>query len=54
MADILIVEDEPDIAGVIERYLQAEDYTTHHLDEGRGVVWYRGYASICLPWSCST
>ncbi len=42
MADILIVEDEPDIAGVVEKYLQAEDFTTHHLDEGTGVVsWVR-------------
>lgn len=42
MADILIVEDEPDIAGVVEKYLQAENFSTHHLDEGTGVVsWVR-------------
>ena len=38
MADILIVEDEPDIASVVEKYLQAENLSTHHLDEGTGVV----------------
>lgn len=42
MAEILIVEDEPDIAGVVDKYLQAAGYDTHLLAEGGGVVsWVR-------------
>lgn len=40
MATILIVEDEPDIAAVVEKYLQAEGYGTHHIVDG----------SEAIPW----
>jgi len=38
MTAILLVEDEPDIAGVVEKYLHAEGFGTHHFAEGSGVV----------------
>lgn len=42
MTEILLVEDEPDIAGVVEKYLQAEGFSTHLFAEGTGVVqWVR-------------
>lgn len=42
MTQILIVEDEPDIAEVVEKYLLAEGFTTHLIADGKEVVpWVR-------------
>jgi len=38
MTQILIVEDEHDIADTMARYLQAEGFRTHIIDRGTGVI----------------
>lgn len=39
---LLIVEDEPKIAGLLVDYLKQANFTTHHIGEGGGVVeWVR-------------
>lgn len=42
---ILIVDDEPDIASVIEVYLQEVGYSTHTLDSGASVIaWVKAHS----------
>ncbi len=39
---VLIVQDERDISAIVETYLQAADFSTHLMEQGRGVVeWVR-------------
>lgn len=40
MTDILIVEDEPRVALLLEDYLRQSGFTTHHLDDGLTVTQY--------------
>jgi two-component system response regulator BaeR len=37
-ATVLVVEDEPKLADLVIRYLQAAGYATRHVDDGRRVV----------------
>ena len=44
-ASILIVEDEPKLAGILREYLERAGYATHRLSDGREVApWVREHA----------
>ena len=52
-ARVLIIEDDPNVAEVVARYLEREGYRVEIAADGRGRA-RGGPWPTCPTWSCST